>query len=153
MTMKPEKMLARGIAIASDAHLNQLDMGGNPYILHPLRIMNNLKSYGFEVMAIGVMHDVLEDSSYTTDDLLNEGFSARVVNTLTLLTHMGDQSYEDYILGISKNLDAILVKLEDIKDNSDITRLKGLRAKDFDRIKKYHTAYTFLQGALKLHGH
>lgn len=78
------------------------------------------------------------------DDLRFIGFKNRVVSALELLTHVENLSYDDYIKAISFNEDARLVKLADLKDNSDITRLKGLRKKDLERMEKYHRSYIYL---------
>jgi hypothetical protein len=95
-------------------------------------------------MQIAILHDVVEDTDITLQYLSSTGFSTRVIVALNLLTHKGTDTYEDYIKGIATNKDAVAVKLSDLKDNSNITRLKGLRKKDFDRIEKYHKAFVYL---------
>lgn len=148
--LTPAQQLSKAIFIASREHEQVFDRGGNPYVLHPLRIMMRLRTQDFELMCISVLHDVFEDSkNITLDDLHKQGFSERVINALRLLTHHEDDTYDVYIEKISKNKDAIIVKLEDLRDNSDITRLKGIRDKDIERIKKYHTCYLFLKDKLK----
>lgn len=142
------KLLAKAIDIASTAHNKQFDKGGKPYILHPLRIMFNLKTDDLELMMIAVLHDVVEDcKEWTIERLKKEGFTDRVINALTVLTHPKDEPYCDYIERVSTNIDAIIVKLEDLRDNSDITRLKGVSDSDFERTKKYHTSYLTLMEA------
>jgi len=136
--------LGIAIAITAEGFKNVLDKGNQPYILHCLRVMNNLNTDDWELKAIAVMHDNLEDGVCTAKDLINLGFSMRVIDTLMDLTHNKKDSYEDYIKRISLNEDAVKIKLADLKDNSDITRLKGLTKKDFDRIEKYHKAYVYL---------
>lgn len=91
-----------------------------------------------------MLHDVVEDGVSSQFDLYTAGFSPRVLAAVNLLTHCKDTSYDDYIKCIATNEDARLVKIADLKDNSNITRLKGLTKKDFDRIEKYHRAYTYL---------
>lgn len=142
--------LGKAIAIASTVHADQVDRGGNAYILHPMRIMQRLRTTDAELMQIAIMHDVIEDSDYTIESLQKEGFSKRVLAALECLTHHKDEEYDDYIRRISTNDDAILVKLEDLRDNSDITRLKGITQKDFERVQKYHRSYIFLTEAKKL---
>lgn len=142
------KLLAKAIAIASAAHSKQLDRGGKAYILHPLRIMMRLRTEDPELMQIAVMHDVLEDSDWTIEMLAAEGFSKRVISALVLLTHESEDSYDDYIRHVSSTKDTILVKLEDLRDNSDITRLKGVSEKDLKRAEKYHKAFLFLKDKL-----
>lgn len=139
-----KNILAKAIQIASNAHLDQVDKGGNAYILHPLRIMMRLRTKDEELMCIAVMHDVIEDSEYTAKDLYNEGFPTRVVEGVLALTKRDGELYEVFIERCALNTDSRLVKLEDLRDNSDITRLKGLTRKDFIRIEKYQKAYTYL---------
>ncbi len=139
--------LAKAISIATLAHEGQFDKGGKPYILHPLHLMNQLM-FDVPLATIAVLHDVVEDSHYTFDDLVAEGFSDRVLAALILLSHDDSQDYlKDYIPKICTNHDAIRVKRKDLEHNSDITRLKGLRGKDLERLRKYHTAFAMLGDA------
>jgi (p)ppGpp synthase/HD superfamily hydrolase len=148
--LTPAEMFSRAMVIASVAHMEQQDKGGNPYITHPMRVMNTVATYrDYELMAVAILHDVYEDTDKNIGHLLDEGFSERVYDALFYLTHRKEQSYEQYIEMISRNRDATLVKLADLKDNSDISRMKGLREKDFDRIIKYNKAYAYLTEKLK----
>ncbi|MGB1237900.1 MAG: GTP pyrophosphokinase [Pseudomonadales bacterium] len=142
MTSNPKgkEMLGLAIEIAVDAHRHQVDKGGLPYILHPLHLMNQLL-FDVELAIIAVLHDVVEDSSWSIDMLIEQGFSHRVITALALLTHHPDDDYDCYIDKIATNLDAILVKRKDLEHNTDITRLKGLRPKDLERMAKYHRAF------------
>lgn len=143
----PAQSLATAIQIASTLHESQLDKGGAPYILHPIRIAMRLRTEDYELMAIAILHDAIEDSAgtLTLEDLKKKGFSTRVLAALEVLTHeRGSMVYERYIQLIGANPDATLVKIEDLRDNSDITRLKGLRKKDFERLEKYSKAYIYL---------
>lgn len=140
-----EKLLAKAIRIASIAHENQMDKGGNPYILHPLWVMDRVRHLGHEYMIVGVLHDVLEDSDWTLNDLHKEGFPVSITNALVLLTKTDEIEYDEYINRIYFNDLAREVKLRDLEHNSKITRLKDVRKKDFDRIKKYQLAYKYLQ--------
>jgi (p)ppGpp synthase/HD superfamily hydrolase len=153
MTLTPEKQFALGMSLAASGHVNQFDKGGAPYILHPIRIAMRLKDRGdevdYELMTIGIMHDLLEDTLYDFNNLVDDGFSNRVFIALNCLTHRTDESYDDYIARILTNRDAMLVKLEDLRDNSDITRLKGMREKDSLRTIKYHKAYLLIKAELK----
>ncbi len=137
------KKLAHAISIAAKGFENKLDKGEQPYILHCLRVMNSVGE-DVELKIIAVLHDVIEDGVCTYGDLVNYGFSDRVLYNVSLLTHDKSVEYMDYIKRIAHSPDAVKVKLADLKDNSDITRLKGLTKKDFDRMEKYHTAYTYL---------
>jgi len=136
-------MLGKAIAITSEAFKDKVDRGGQPYILHCLRVMNDMPKEDLELKSAAVMHDLIEDTDWNATKLYEAGFSTRVVVAVMSMTHI-NQSYEDYIRGISSNKDAVQIKLADLKDNSDITRLKGLTKKDFDRMEKYHKAYTYL---------
>lgn len=147
--MKTEHLLSRAINIASEVHLNQYDKGGNPYILHPLHLMNQLL-FDKELAIIAVLHDVIEDSDgeWTIEKLKQEGFSDRVLDALSLLTHDTEDDYLTvYIPNIATNYDAIRVKRKDLEHNSNITRLKGLRDKDFKRLEKYCKAFKILGDA------
>jgi hypothetical protein len=90
------------------------------------------------------MHDLIEDTDRTLEMLMKQKFSMRIIHALNFLTHQNDVSYDDYIRVLSNNEDAVKVKLVDLKDNSDITRLKGITKKDIARMEKYHWAYNYL---------
>lgn len=136
-----KSMLGKAIMIASAVHVDQTDRGGKAYILHPMRLMMRLRTDDEELMSIAILHDVVEDSDWTFEDLIRTGFSPRVLAALVLLTHVGGEAYEDYIERIGISLDAIMIKKEDLRDNSDITRLKGITDKDLLRTRKYHRAF------------
>ena len=137
--------LDRAISITAQAFEGKFDKGGQPYILHCLHVMNQMDENDHELRMIAVMHDLIEDCGYTEDDLLHMGFSMRVCRGVSLLTHLDKEPYMDYIRLLSMNKDTTLVKLADLRHNSDITRMKGLRKKDFDRLEKYHRAYIYLK--------
>lgn len=136
--------LAVAIAITAEAFKDKVDKAGEPYILHCLRVMNNLHTRDKELQSIAVLHDLIEDTDYTLDDLRKLGFSDRVVKGVDALTKTKDISYEEYVARVAQNEDARKVKLSDLRDNSDITRLKGLTQIDFERMVKYHASYTYL---------
>jgi len=141
--------LGRAIEIAATAHAGQFDKGGKPYILHPLWVMNKVRHLGEHYMIVAVLHDVVEDNpNWTIDRLIDEEFDQEVIVALTRLTHIKGVSYEDYIYQIALNPIAKEVKLRDLEHNTKVTRLKGLRTKDYDRIQKYHVAYTYLKNAV-----
>lgn len=140
------EQLSVAINIATKVHVNQFDKGGKPYILHPLYLMTQLL-YDYELATIGVLHDTIEDSDgVITLELLKEsGFSNRVILALDLLTHKDGADYlDDYIYCICENYDAIRVKRKDLEHNSMMTRLKGMREKDVQRMIKYQIAFTRL---------
>lgn len=137
-----KNMLAKAIMMASVAHIDQTDKGGNPYILHTLRVMNSLG--GDELKQIGVMHDIVEDTQMTLVGLKSAGFSERVVDGVDCMTKRLGEMNEEYLIRVESNVDSIRVKLADLKDNSDITRLKGIETKDFERMEKYHRSFVRL---------
>ena len=136
--------LATALAITAQAFEHSTDKAGQPYMLHCLRVMNNLHTDDQELQAIAVMHDLLEDTELTFGALTALGFSQRVVSALILLKHDQGVPYDSYIKLLAYNKDAVAVKKADLKDNSDITRLKGLTKKDIDRMEKYHRAWVYL---------
>ncbi|TNC80869.1 MAG: GTP pyrophosphokinase [Oleiphilus sp.] len=138
--MNTKKQLALAIDLAVDAHRGQVDRAGMPYILHPLYVMQQC-IYDLELAAIAVLHDVVEDSTYTAHMLRDMGFSERVLSALDLLTRKEGTSYDEYIDHISTNYDALRVKLKDLNHNSDLTRLGKVSPKDLERAEKYHAAY------------
>ena len=139
------EMLAKAIAITSNAFEDSLDKGGVPYIMHCLHVMNIVgkkTDKDPELMSIAVMHDLIEDTEWTLADLASAGFSDRVIAGVSSMTHDPHETYEEYLNVIAANPDAVIVKLVDLKHNSDPMRMKGLRDKDMDRIVKYHRRKT-----------
>lgn len=132
----------KAIALACEAHAGQLDKSGQPYILHPLRVMLKFKSEDERIVSI--LHDVVEDGNFSPDDLRRFGFTKDIINAVACLTKKPDEPYEDFIARLSLNELARKVKIEDIKDNLDVTRLDNLSDKDLSRIAKYHKALQYL---------
>lgn len=139
-------MLNKAIAIATKAHDGQVDKGGNPYILHPLRVMMNCESEAAKICA--VLHDVIEDTNITFKDLKSQGFSDEIVTALDCLTKREGESYADFINRILPNEIACHVKLADLIDNMDLTRIQNLSKEDEARIQKYKLAADRISGAL-----
>lgn len=138
-------MLGKAIALAATCHMEQTDKAGRAYILHPMRMMHRLRTTDEELACIAILHDVLEDCGLTEDDLRAAGMSERVIAGVVAMTRNEGESYEDFIVRCGVNRDSRRVKKEDLRDNSDITRLKGVRQKDLDRMEKYHRAYMYLE--------
>ena len=136
--------LANAIAIASEAHKKQKDKAGQPYILHCLAVMNDVSHKSDDYKIVAILHDVVEDTNWTIKNLTEEGFNGDITFALNLLTHKEHVSYDDYIKAIATDKIATRVKLADLKHNSNITRLKGIKAKDIERMKKYHKSFLFL---------
>ena len=136
--------LGLAISIAAKAFENKTDKGGNPYILHCLWVMNKVRHLGEEAMITAVLHDVPEDTEITLAQLSEMGFSEDIIGDLFLLTHKKETPYMEYIKAISVSPVATEIKKADLEHNSNITRLKGLRKKDHDRIEKYSIAFMYL---------
>ena len=137
--------LERAIEIAAQAHCGQLDKAGNDYIGHPLRVM--AMGQTMEEKILGVLHDVVEDSAWTFEQLAAEGFSTRIIEALRCLTKLSPtEPYDKFIARIKHNPLAVAVKLNDLTDNMDIRRLPYLSDKDVKRLKKYLKAYKQLTG-------
>ena len=134
-------ILAKAIQFAADKHSEQTDKGGNAYILHPLRMMMRLRTSDEELMAVAVLHDVVEDCGVSFDELRAFGMTERVVAGVKALTRQAGETYEQFIERLAGNRDALLVKKEDLRDNSDLTRLKGVTEKDVARMQKYMRAF------------
>ena len=137
--------LYRAIEIALDAHKNVSDKGGNPYILHPLRLMLQMDSE--EEMIVAILHDVVEDSEkWSFDKLKEEGFSKKIINSLRSVTKENkNEDYEKFIDRSIKDKIGRKVKIADISDNLDISRLKEVTDKDILRINKYKKALAKLK--------
>lgn len=137
--------LSKMLALATTRHEGQFDKGGSPYILHPLKVMHYLKSEDEELQCIALGHDLLEDTfkdvSEGVSRLTYEGFSERIIKGILDLTKVPGEPYEAYKEKVKSNPDSIRVKLADLRHNSDIRRLKGVREKDIQRIAKYHEFY------------
>lgn len=136
------------------AHRGQVDKGGNHYFLHPFRVSQETKNHftwkhtdfdKYIAECVALLHDVIEDSDITADDLVKEGFEYAIVNRVVRMTRKEDESYMDYVKRIGEDNICRVVKMCDLKDNMDITRLEKITDKDFDRLKKYHKAYKYLK--------
>lgn len=148
--MAYEKELGLAIAEASTFFKDKFDKAGKPYILHKLRVMNGVLHLGNDYAILGVYHDVIED---IFKGRFEEGFDHfrrnvcddhSLVKDLSLLTHYPHDSYSEYIRRIKCSVRATEVKKMDLRDNSDILRLKGLTEKDVARVRKYHASFLYL---------
>lgn len=141
--------LDKAIALASEKFVGIYDKSGEPYILHCLQVMNNVKKYNdIELSIAAVLHDIVEDTDITFDDLEEMGYSPRVIKIIKHVTREDGISYDDEIARICNDQDSIKLKMADLEHNSSILRLKGIRQKDLERIQKYHRAYFILQAHL-----
>ena len=138
-------ILDRAKEIAKAAHEGQVDKAGKPYIEHPMRVMKMGKTV--EEKIAGVLHDVVEDSEWTFEMLEKEGITKDVMDALRCVTKLSeDEDYDHFIARVKTNPLAVKVKLNDLKDNMDITRLDQVTEKDLARLNKYIRAYKQLTG-------
>lgn len=144
-------VIQHAYSVMERAHRGQCDKGGNPYFLHPFRVSQEVKNYHwssdfdkFIAECVALLHDVIEDTDITADDLVKECFEHAIVNRVVRMTRSKDESYMDYIKRIGEDKICRIVKKCDLKDNMDITRLDKLKDEDFKRLKKYHKAYKYL---------
>lgn len=135
--------LERAITIAAQAHQGQTDKAHEPYILHPIRVMLRLSTPDERMAA--VLHDVLEDSDWSRTDLEREGFSRAVLDAVEALTRRSDETYEDFLHRVSLNPIALRVKLADLEDNLDASRIAQPTDRDVRRMEKYRAARTLLE--------
>ena len=142
--MSKKAVLEDAIAIAAQAHRGQKEKAGMPYILHPLRLIAQMKTE--DEMIVAVLHDVVEDCEWTLEQLREKGFSAEVISAVECLTHQKSEDYTDYIERVQKNPLAKRVKIADLEDNMDIRRIsEDLTEKDFERLKKYQKTWRKLK--------
>ena len=146
------QILANAIAFAAEQHRTQTDKAGAPYILHTLKVMHYLRSTDYELMAIAVLHDVIEDTKATYEDLQNLGMTARVIAGVGSMTKLPGQTPDQYLDQVLRNQDAVLVKMADLRHNSDIRRLKGVTEKDIRRVEKYNKMYEELRSVAATFG-
>ena len=140
--------LERAIEIAVSAHKGVKDKGGNPYILHPLRVMLSLNSE--EEKIVGVLHDVVEDAEdWTFEKLQDEGFSTQILEGLQSVTKTSeDENYDEFVQRAITNAIGRQVKIADIKDNLDVTRIDILTEKDMKRLQSYKKSLKILQNGI-----
>jgi (p)ppGpp synthase/HD superfamily hydrolase len=136
--------LEKAVTVALEAHEGVLDKSDKPYILHPLHLMMQMETEEAQITA--VLHDVVEDSHITLEDLAELGFPATVLDALALLTHDRESlAYQDYIEGINGNALARQIKLADLEHNMDSRRLPiPLTERDWERLQQYRLAWETL---------
>ena len=145
-------IISEAIAFATKMHHGQFDKGGHPYILHVLKVMYLLKTTDEQLMAIGVLHDVIEDCFVGRHEegyqaLKDIGMPKRVIDAVRILTKLDNQTNEEYLAGVKSSMDTIRVKLADLRHNMDPRRLKGIAEKDLKRMDKYIKSYHELMEA------
>ena len=137
------KMTKVALKLCFDAHKDQTDKSGMPYVFHPFHLAEQMKDEATTIVAL--LHDVVEDTDYTIEDLRKMGFSEEVLEAITLMTHAPEVPYMDYVARIKTNSIARAVKLADLNHNSDSTRLEVLTEFDLRREEKYKKAILLLE--------
>ena len=135
-------MTKKALKLCFEAHKNQTDKSGIPYVFHPLHLAEQMNDEDTTVAAL--LHDVIEDTPYTLDNLRVMGFNEQVLDALALMTHDKRIPYMDYVAKINGNKIAKTVKLADLKHNSDLSRLDTVDEKAMKRIEKYRQAIELL---------
>ena len=134
-------MLNKALEIARKAHAGQVDKGGDTYIFHPVRVALHCRTETEKIVAL--LHDVVEDTDVTLDDLRKEGFDTEVLDALQCLTRIEGEDYMDFIQRVATNPLATQVKIHDLKDNMDVSRLGG---KPHWKMDIYKKALAYLEG-------
>ncbi|RZG67525.1 HD domain-containing protein [Acinetobacter junii] len=127
--------IEQAIAFAATKHMGQVDKANAPYILHPLRVMMNVSTIQQKIVA--VLHDVLEDTNTTVDELYELGCDNDIVEAILALTKLKGESRTEAAKRTLQNPIALVVKIADITDNMDLSRIHSPTDKDFERIKEY----------------
>lgn len=136
------EMTKKALKLCFAAHKDQTDKSGMPYVFHPFHLAEQMPDEDTTIVAL--LHDVIEDTPYTLDDLRAMGFNEQVLDALALMTHDKRIPYMDYVAKIKGNKIARTVKLADLKHNSDLSRLDTVDEKALKRIEKYRQAITLL---------
>ena len=132
----------KALKISFDAHKNQVDKCGMPYVYHPFHLAEQLDDELSTCVAL--LHDVVEDTDITLDELKSNGFPDEVIEALSLMTHRDNVPYLDYVRAMKDNPIARKVKIKDLEHNMDLSRLDKIEASDLERLYKYKTCYEFL---------
>ena len=132
----------KALKLCFQAHKEQVDKTGMPYVFHPFHLAEQMSDEISTVCAL--LHDVIEDTEYTFNDIRNMGFPQEVIDVLMLLTHEDNVPYMEYVEKINENTIAKQVKLADLRHNSDLTRLNIIDEKALARVDKYQKAITIL---------
>jgi (p)ppGpp synthase/HD superfamily hydrolase len=135
--------IERAVAIAAEAHTGQIDKAGAPYLLHPLRLMLQMETAEDRIVA--VLHDVVEDSDWSLERLRREGFSQVIIEAVDSVTRRNSETYEEFVLRAAQNSIGRRVKLADLRDNCDLTRIANPTEKDLERTAKYKHAIIQLE--------
>ena len=142
MNTSKQPMLELALSIATEAHKGQFDKAGGDYVEHPIYVASQVDTE--EEKAVALLHDVIEDSPFTAEELLLAGLLETVVTAVPILSKKKGQDYQTYLENVKSNPLARVVKLADLKHNSDLSRLSSVTDKDFERLEKYKKAIDYL---------
>ena len=137
------KETKKALKLCFEVHKEQIDKSGLPYVFHPFHLAEQMDDENSVIVAL--LHDVVEDSEMTFEDLEDMGFNEEVMDALRLLTHEDDVDYFEYVNKIKENPLAKKVKLADLRHNSDASRLEKLTQRDIERANKYKKAIQILE--------
>ena len=137
--------LENAITLAVQQHTGQLDKGGQPYILHPLRVMLQLQQPDQQIVA--VLHDILEDTHTTAQDLQNLGFQTHIIQAIQALTKLRHETRVQAAMRTAQNPLACAVKIADVQDNMNLARIPNPTARDLARLEEYRQVLEILQKA------
>lgn len=137
------ELTKKALKLSFEAHKDQLDKGGMPYVYHPFHVAEQMMTE--ETVVVALLHDVVEDTELTLEDIRAQGFPESVVEALSLLTHDNEVPYLDYVTAVKKNPIARAVKLADLQHNSELTRLDKIDEKAERRAEKYRKAIAILK--------
>ena len=138
----------KAMEIMFKQHKDQLDKSNTPYVFHPWHVAENQEDEQRTIVAL--LHDVVEDTDMTLEDIKNEGFDEETIEALKLLTHKDGEDYYEYVRRLSDNPIAVDVKLADLRHNSDLSRLNKVTEIDLQRVKKYKKCIDFLEMKKKM---
>ena len=141
MIYTPKTKMA--LKLCFEAHKEQVDKSGMPYVFHPFHLAEQMNTE--ETTIVALLHDLVEDTDYTIEDLIDMGFDKSITDAIALMTHADNVAYMDYVRAIKDNPIAKTVKLADLKHNSDLTRLETVDEKALSRREKYLKAIAILQ--------
>lgn len=133
------------LKLCFEAHKDQIDKSGMPYVFHPFHLAEQMTDEKTTVVAL--LHDVIEDTEYTLDDLKNMGFSEDILSAIALMTHDDSVPYMEYVAQIKADPIAKAVKLADLRHNSDLSRLDKVTSYDLERAEKYKKAIELLESS------
>ena len=138
-------MTKTALKLCFEAHKDQTDKSGMPYVFHPFHLAEQMTDEKTTVVAL--LHDVIEDTEYSLEGLKNMGFSDDILSAVAFMTHADGVPYMEYVARIKTNPIAKAVKLADLRHNSDLSRLDVVTARDRERVEKYKKAIEFLESS------